>query len=101
MRLYFRWKLFFGFFGFALVVAGLLVAGLLLKVFGGPLLPGHPEVEGQFRDSLSRFLSWALVILGVAPIPPAMWIASRLNRPIKLLNEGMRQVADGCLVFLR
>ena len=42
MKLYFRWKLFIGFFGFALVVAGLLTASLLLEVSRGRLFGGDP-----------------------------------------------------------
>jgi phosphoserine phosphatase RsbU/P len=97
MRLYFRWKLFAGFFGFALVVAGVLVVWLLREVSGGQLISGNAVFEHQLHASLLRFLSWALLILAGASIPPALWIASRLNRPISLLHEGMQKVASGRL----
>jgi PAS domain S-box-containing protein len=97
MRLYFRWKLFFGFFGFALIVAALLVAVLLLEVSRGTLFPGKPAVAAEFGHWLHDFLAWALLILCCISIPPALWIASRLNRPIRLLHEAMQQVSSGNL----
>ncbi|HSW50328.1 MAG TPA: SpoIIE family protein phosphatase, partial [Bryobacteraceae bacterium] len=97
MRLYFRWKLFFGFFGFAVLIAGLLVAVLLLEVSGGGLSTATPDVTGRFLDRLRPFLLWALLALGVISAPPALWIASRLNRPIRLLHEAMQRVAAGRL----
>lgn len=97
MRLYFRWKLFAGFFGFALVVAGVLVVWLLHEASRGQLIPGNAAAENHLRKSLLHFLSWALLILAGASIPPALWIASRLNRPISLLHEGMQKVASGRL----
>ncbi len=97
MRLYFRWKLFFGFFGFALVVAGLLVAVLLIEVSRGSLFPGEPALVSQFSHWLHGFLAWALLILGCVSIPPALWIASRLNRPIRLLHGAMQKVSKGDL----
>jgi sigma-B regulation protein RsbU (phosphoserine phosphatase) len=97
MRLYFRWKLFFGFFGFALFVSGLLVAVLLLEVSRGSLFPGQPALAFEFRQWLHGFLAWALLILGCVSIPPALWIASRLNRPIRRLHEAMHQVSGGKL----
>ncbi len=97
MRLYFRWKLFFGFFGFALVVASLLAAVLLLELSRGSLFLGEPVLALEFRQWLHGFLAWALLILGCASIPPALWIASRLNRPIRLLDQAMQRVASGRL----
>ncbi|RPI13794.1 MAG: PAS domain S-box protein [Acidobacteriales bacterium] len=97
MRLNFRWKLFLGFFGFALVVAGLLVAWLLAEVSGGMLFPGSSPLAAELRKRLLHFLLWALLILAGLSIPPALWIASRLNRPLRLLDEGMREVARGQL----
>jgi phosphoserine phosphatase RsbU/P len=97
MRLYFRWKLFFGFFGFALFIAALLVAVLLLEVSGGHLTAAGPEVTGRFLQRLRPFLFWAMLALGCVSIPPALWIASRLNRPIRLLHEAMQRVTGGNL----
>jgi len=97
VRVYFRWKLFLGFFGFAMVIAGLLAAWLLREVSGGHLVAGSPEVAAQLRRTLPKFLYWALLILGGASIPPALWIAHRMNRPIRLLHKGMQEVAQGRL----
>ena len=91
MRLYFRWKLFLGFFGFAIFVAGLLTVLLLLQL-------SSAGAEGKvFLPRLRPFLYWALASLGLASIAPALWIASRLNRPIRLLHEAMQQVSGGRL----
>jgi sigma-B regulation protein RsbU (phosphoserine phosphatase) len=93
MRLYFRWKLFFGFFSFALVVAGLLVAYLVLVVYpdwsGGNL---HAQIVSQ-----RRLLLWGTCLLLLASVPPAFFISSRLNRPIHVLHEGLRELARGNL----
>jgi len=97
MRLYFRWKLFIGFFGFAVVIAGVLVVWLLSEISDGGLLAGSPEATNHLRRTLPGFLYWALLVLACASIPPALWIASRLNRPIRLLHEGMQEVARGQL----
>lgn len=97
MRLYFRWKLFVGFFGFAVVIAGLLVVWLLAEISDGRLLAGNPEAAEHLRRTLPGFLYWALLVLAGVSIPPALWIASRLNRPIRLLHEGMQEVARGRL----
>jgi sigma-B regulation protein RsbU (phosphoserine phosphatase) len=97
MRLYFRWKLFVGFFGFAVVIAGLLVVWLLAEVSNGGLLAGNSEAAKHLRQTLPGFLYWALLVLACVSIPPALWIASRLNRPIRLLHEGMQEVARGRL----
>jgi serine phosphatase RsbU (regulator of sigma subunit) len=97
MRLYFRWKLFVGFFGFAVVIAGLLVVWLLAEISDGRLLAGNPEAADHLRRTLPGFLYWALLVLACVSIPPALWIASRLNRPIRLLHDGMQEVARGRL----
>ena len=97
MRLYFRWKLFVGFFGFAVVVAGLLVVWLIVEISGGHLIAGSPAVAAELRRTLPEFLYWALLALAFMSIPPALWIASRLNRPIRLLHDGMQEVARGRL----
>ncbi len=65
MKLYFRWKLFLGFFGFALVVAALMMAWLLLEVSRGHLFGGDPKLAAELRQWLVHFLSWALLVLGV------------------------------------
>ncbi len=70
MRLYFRWKLFAGFFGFALVVAGVLIVWLLFEVSRGHLIPGNAAAENQLRKSLLPFLCWALLILRGRPFRP-------------------------------
>jgi sigma-B regulation protein RsbU (phosphoserine phosphatase) len=91
MRLYFRWKLFLGFFGFAVFVAGLLAILMLLQL-------SSAGAEGRlFLPRLRPFILWTLASLGLISIPPALWIASRLNRPIRLLHEAMQQVAGGRL----
>ena len=97
MRLYFRWKLFFGFFGFAVGVAALLVAWLLLEVSRGHLFGGESEPVGELGQWLLHFLSWALLVLALVSIPPALWIASRLNRPIRLLDRAMKEASRGNL----
>jgi serine phosphatase RsbU (regulator of sigma subunit) len=97
MRLYFRWKLFVGFFGFTVVIAGLLVLWLLAEISDGRLLAGNPEANEHLRRTLPGFLYWALLVLACVSIPPALWIASRLNRPIRLLHEGMQEVSRGRL----
>ena len=97
MRLYFRWKLFVGFFGFAVVIAGVLVVWLLAEISDGGLPAGSPEAADHLRRTLPGFLYWALLVLACVSIPPALWIAGRLNRPIRLLHEGMQEVARGRL----
>jgi len=97
MKLYFRWKLFLGFFGFALVVGALLVAWLFLEVSAGHLFGGDPALKSELRRWLLHFLSWALLVLGVVSIAPALWIANRLNRPIRLLDHAMKQASKGNL----
>ncbi len=97
MKLYFRWKLFLGFFGFAIVVGALLVAWLLLEVSRGHLFGGDARLESELRQWLLGFLSWALLVLAVVSVAPALWIAHRLNRPLRLLDHAMKQAFAGNL----
>ncbi len=97
MKLYFRWKLFLGFFGFAVVVALLLRVWLLAEVSRSGLFSGDIEILRELRQWLNPFLSWALFILIGVSIPPALWIASRLNRPIRALDRAMEKVSKGDL----
>jgi PAS domain S-box-containing protein len=73
--LQFKWKLFFGFLTFALIVLAFSV--IERHVVSRPLL---------------GFGAAALLSLA-----PAFFIASRLNNPVRVLNDGIRRVAAGNL----
>jgi PAS domain S-box-containing protein len=81
--LHLKWKLFFGFLTFGVIV--LAFTALEARFFK------HPGLV---------VASAALLSVG-----PAFFIAWRLNRPVRLLNEGLRRVAAGdlqaALPFLR
>jgi PAS domain S-box-containing protein len=71
----FKWKLFFGFLTFGIIVVALTAAQ-------------------------QRVVSYPLVTIAVAVVaslPSAFFIASRLNRPVSLLNDGIARVAAGDL----
>ncbi len=91
MRLYFRWKLFFGFFCFAIFVAGLSAVLLLLPL-------SSAGAEGRvFLPRPRPLLFGTLACFALVSIAPALWIASRLNRPLRLLHEAMQRVSSGQL----
>ncbi|MGE5357503.1 MAG: SpoIIE family protein phosphatase [Bacteroidales bacterium] len=73
--LQFKWKLFFGFLTFALIV---LAFGAIEQWF--------------FTRPVLGFTAAAIMSLA-----PAFFIASRLNHPVRVIHEGIRRVAAGDL----
>jgi len=106
----FRWKLFAGFLFVALLVAGTVTGCLIytqilsLAEFDGFLAAPrvHPDTQSAAQSLVAaqwERLAWSavfiLVVVLVTALAASFFIASRLNRPIRLLEMGMRQVAEG------
>ncbi len=102
LRLHFRWKLFLGFFSFAVVLStavGLFAWHRLIVVPGldtGAAATG-PAAGALHRDGLVLALVQFVVLSVIAALPPAFLIASRLNRPIREITRTITEVEGGNL----
>jgi PAS domain S-box-containing protein len=100
----FKWKLFFGF----------LVSGVIVVCLNAALLVGHVSFQARATgataaSSVVRTAADALLgevfdhwymVLALAVLtsaPPALFVAWRLNRPIRLLSDAIARVEDGDL----
>ncbi len=96
MRLLFRWKLFLGFYSFGLLVSGLLAATVVLGAGNGLMFVAYRDNAWRPAFHLAT-LAELFGLLGLVALPPALYIAHRLNRPIRALEDGMQRVAEGRL----
>ncbi len=102
LRLHFRWKLFLGFFSFAVIIStavGLFAWHRLFVVPG--LAAGATAADGAIghldRTGLLAALLQFVALSIVAALPPAFFIASRLNRPIREITRTISEVERGNL----
>lgn len=112
MRLRFRWKLFAGFFSLGLFVAGAVAIYLsftrLESLREHQVFIAKAAVNSEAIDATDRLyaaqrrryllsVGFILTVAVAAALPTAFFIAHRLNRPIRLLELGMKHVAEGRL----